>query len=213
MSPASDKEIKTLSELAPAGFYIGLRVRFVAPETEVNHLPVPLMSRYVARGMALKDPLLQWAFMNCGKSRWSALPAEDPAGVMVEYGQHGLAYGCVISILSLSDGYVRTVGIFGRADREHTDQEMLGIEKLLLGMHRRRTAPRLTISQIEALRLLADGYRYKRIAHILGITESAVKARLKSAVSQTGARTPVQALQIAMNAGLLSQGVLCATGR
>ncbi|ABA81606.1 LuxR family transcriptional regulator [Rhodobacter sphaeroides] len=213
MSPASDKEVKTLSELAPAGFYIGLRIHFVAPEVEINHFPAPLTSRYVARGMALKDPLLQWTFMNCGKSRWSALPAEDPAGVMVEYGQHGLTYGCVISILSLSDGYVRTVGIFGRADREYTDEEMLRIEKLLLGMHRRRTAPRLTTSQIEALRLLADGYRYKRIAHILGITESAVKARLKSAVSQTGARTPVQALQIAMNAGLLSQGVLSATGR
>lgn len=207
MSLIFEKERASLSELAPAGFYIALRIRFMAPEAEMNHLPTSLVSRYGMKGMVLNDPMMRWAFRSCGKRRWSSLLDRDPAGVMAEYTLHGLRYGCVTSALSSNGEHTRSIGIFGRSDREYTEHEMARIEWLLLRMHR-TTPPRLTASQIEALQLLAEGHRYRRIAHILGITESAVKARFKSIVTRTGARTPVQALQIALNAGLLSQSVM-----
>jgi aldose 1-epimerase/LuxR family transcriptional regulator len=45
--------------------------------------------------------------------------------------------------------------------------------------------------------------RLKEIANALGISESAVKARLKSAMARMDARTPVQAASIASQRGLL----------
>jgi aldose 1-epimerase/LuxR family transcriptional regulator len=61
----------------------------------------------------------------------------------------------------------------------------------------------LTRAQTDALRLLSRGMRLKEIANALGISESAVKARLKSAVARMDARTPVQAASIASQRGLL----------
>ena len=61
----------------------------------------------------------------------------------------------------------------------------------------------LTAAQIAALELLASGYGGKQMAVRLGITESAVKARLSGARRKLEARTNTHAVAEALRAGLL----------
>lgn len=202
MAKQFDQERTLLSQMAPAGYYIALRMRFFAPETEISTLPPALMQKYCIRGLALEDPMLQWAFRNQGAICWTGLSDRDPAGVLAEYGRHGLTYGAVVSIMTHGRPPLRSFGIFARHDRIYSEAEMTRIELILGQMHRSETQI-LTQRQIDVLRLLAEGHRYKKIAHILGITESAVKVRLKSAALRLGARTAAQTLRMAVSAGLL----------
>lgn len=190
------------SGLAPAGYYLGLRIRFIAAETEFALLPPGLMQSYCIQGLALNDPLMRWAFRNSGIIRWRDLAASDPADVLSEYRRHGLFHGAVASILTQDEGPVRSIGIFARNDRDYEEAELSDLRRALDDLHE---PPRLTLTQpqIETLRLLAAGHRYKTIAEILGITESAVKARLKAATRRMDARTPAQALKVAVASGLL----------
>ena len=58
-------------------------------------------------------------------------------------------------------------------------------------------APSLTAAEIEALKMQASGMRLKQIAARLGISESAVKARLNNVKRKLGAKTQSQAASIA----------------
>ena len=60
-----------------------------------------------------------------------------------------------------------------------------------------------TPAQAAALRRLSQGKRQKEIAMLLGISISAVKARLKSAAQRLGASTPIEAASIAASGGML----------
>ena len=53
----------------------------------------------------------------------------------------------------------------------------------------------LTEAQKEALRLIADGHRHTAAAAKIGISESALKARLTSARDRLMARTTAEAIQ------------------
>jgi DNA-binding NarL/FixJ family response regulator len=56
----------------------------------------------------------------------------------------------------------------------------------------------LTAAEAEVLRLAADGYTNCRIAHELGISVSAVKARMESAFLRAGAVDRAHAVAIAL---------------
>lgn len=68
-----------------------------------------------------------------------------------------------------------------------------------------RAAVSLTKAEIEVLRMLADGNRVKQIAFDLGISGSAVKARLQSARKKLFAKTTVQSVSRAIILGLLRE--------
>jgi LuxR family transcriptional regulator len=53
------------------------------------------------------------------------------------------------------------------------------------------------------LRLIANGYRYSQAAQQIGISESALKARLRSARERLLCRTTAEAVQRALEAKLL----------
>ena len=61
----------------------------------------------------------------------------------------------------------------------------------------------LSAAQVEALRLIAKGYRYSQAAQQIGISESALKARLRSARERLLCRTTAEAIQRALEAKLL----------
>lgn len=200
--PRFAREMQILRQMAPAGFYVGLRIGFIAPEIELNMLPASLTRSYSAQGMAPNDPLMRWASRNGGAIRWADLATSDPAGILAEYRRHGLQHGIALSIVPSAEDPVRSLGLFGRSDRDFEDAEMILIGEVLDRMHR-PAASLLTDRQIEVLKLIAAGHRYKNVAQILGISESAVKARLKTAVLRTGARTAAQAVRLATSSGLL----------
>ncbi|MEL6690079.1 MAG: autoinducer binding domain-containing protein [Pseudomonadota bacterium] len=191
------------AQLAPNGHYVALRVRFTSPFHEENRLPEAWITEYTADGLMVFDPIMQWVFSQTGAIRWSALSIKDPHGILARAARHKLNYGVAASTQDAMTGE-RSFGIFAREDREFTDDEIAELMGTLAEHHRTRRRPQgLTEAECEALTLIRNGERLKGIAHNLGITESAVKARLVSAKRKLGARTSVHAVSLAAEAGLI----------
>ena len=86
-------EGREFSYIAPAGYYIALRVGFAFPIAETNALPDAWIERYTQRGYMLFDPVMQWLYGNSGAIRWSEIGLPDPMGILTEAAAHGLVHG------------------------------------------------------------------------------------------------------------------------
>lgn len=196
---------EVFARIAPAGFYAAVRLGFFSPEEELNAFDPDWVDHYTINGLALHDPLMRWVYSGSGARRWSALPVPDPMRVLEAYAAFGMTYGAVVCVTADEARPRRTFGYFARPDRELTDAELSDLETTLRALHFGNAAEEsgLTRAQSDALRMLSRGMRLKQIAFALGISESAVKARLKSAVVRMDARTPAQAASLAAEKGWL----------
>ncbi len=195
---------KTFAAIAPAGHYVGLRVGFSFPAEEANCLPDPWVEFYTTHGLVVHDPVMKWIYANQGAIRYGEITLPDPLRVLETAERFGLRHGAVVSVTAAGDGGRRSYGQFLRADRPFTDAELAQLHAMILDLHRGSVAQRaLTAAEIEALRLQSSGLRLKQIAAELGISISAVKARLSSAKRKLGAQTPSQAAMIASTRGIL----------
>jgi DNA-binding CsgD family transcriptional regulator len=193
------------ARIAPAGHYAAVRLGFFSPEEESNTFSQDWINFYTVKGLALYDPLMRWVYSGSGARRWSDLSLPDPMQVLKAYAEFGMPHGAVVSVTADAARPTRTFGYFARSDRELTGSELSDLEATLRALHLGESDDEqgLTRAQAEALRLLSRGLRLKQIAFTLGISESAVKARLKSAVARMDARTPAQAATLAAERGWL----------
>lgn len=190
-----------LTELAPAGYALGLHIRFASAQIMVQTYDPRWIEIYTSRGYMMCDPLVSWGFGTEGTIRWSALQYPDPHQVMEQAKAFGLNFGLAVSFGPTSS---RTIGGFARSDREFTDDEIAEVGELVRILHRETTPPeRLSGPQTEALRLIAKGFRYSEAADKIGISESALKARLRSARERLLCRTTAEAIQRALEYKLL----------
>jgi LuxR family transcriptional regulator, quorum-sensing system regulator SdiA len=188
----------SIHRMAPAGFYLALRVGFTFPEEELNRLPHPWVDHYTRHGLVVHDPLMKWVYAHQGAARWTDLEIPDPREVRQAAVDHGLSFGAVASASSPAERGKRSYGLFFRADRDFNEGELANLRILLETLHSGAKLERnLTANEIEALQLLASGLRLQQIADRLGISESAVKARLNNAKAKLGARTASQAASLA----------------
>jgi LuxR family transcriptional regulator len=193
--------LANLSALAPAGYALGLHIRFASAQIMVNTYDPRWVEIYTNRGYMLCDPLVSWGFGTEGTVRWSALNHPDPHDVLGQAAAFGMKFGVAVSQGATSS---RTIGGFGRGDREFTDDEIAQIAELVRVLHRETEPPeRLSSAQVDALRLIAKGFRHSQAAHQLGISESALKARLRTARERLLCRTTAEAIQRALEAKLL----------
>lgn len=184
--------------IAPAGYYVALRVGFSFPEEELNHLPEPWVEFYTAHGLVVQDPALRWVYGQTGAIRFSEMTLPDPQQVRAQGALFGLIYGAAVSVSTAADRGRRSYGQFFRSDRELDAGELDALLRIVTVLHTgREEEPSLTAAEIEALKLQAEGLRLKQIAARLGISESAVKARLNNVKRKLGARTQSQAASIA----------------
>lgn len=188
-----DLQLKKLDVFAQAGYHLAIHIRFSSPLMHLQTYDAAWVKRYTENGYVLRDPVVAWAFASKGATRWSNTPIPDPFGIMKESQKFGLKYGVTVSIGPLSS---RTVANVARSDREHTDDEILEIERIVQVMHEMvEPTAELTKAQLAALRLLANGDRQAAAAAKLGISESALKLRLSSARERLMARTTAEAVQ------------------
>lgn len=190
-----------LKALAPMGYTVGLHIRFASPLILKSTYPPDWQQEYQDNAYALRDPLVFWGIGISGQTRWSEIRLPDPFSIMDKAKRHGLLYGAVVSC-----GPITSRSIIGcaRSDREFTDDEIDAIAVVARALHEAAAPPtELTKAQIEALRLIADGDRHTAAAAKLGISESALKARLSSARVRLGARTTAEALKKAREFRLL----------
>jgi LuxR family transcriptional regulator, quorum-sensing system regulator SdiA len=186
----------SVHQIAPAGFYIALRVGFSFPEEELNLLPEIWVEFYTTHGLVVHDPAMRWAYSNIGAIRFSDLGLPDPHQVRAHAAVFGLGHGAVVSVLRPEDHGRRSYGLFFRDDRNFTVAELGTLHQVMSDLHHGED-PALTRAEVEALKLQSQGLRLKQIAAQLGISESAVKARLNNVKRKLGARTQSQAASIA----------------
>jgi LuxR family transcriptional regulator len=159
------------------------------------------IERYTERGYMLYDPLVSWGFSTEGSVRWSQMPMPDPHNILGQAAEFGLKFGVAVSFGKVSS---RSIGGFARSDREFTDAEIAMIEATVRYLHEESIpTDGLTAAQRHALRTIANGCRHTEAAALLGISESALKARLKSARERLFARTTAEAIQRAREYNLL----------
>lgn len=193
-----------LAVLAPAGHYIALRVGFAFPLEEVNALPAAWVEHYTKQRYMLHDPVIRWFYSSSGAVRWSQIKIDDPLGVMRQAREFGLRYGVAICIFDGNAEGQRSFGSFARHDREYDDAEIALLTARLNRLHREKAPPtNLTKAELEALRMVKAGLRLKQIAFDLGVSEGAVKQRLKNAKIKLGAQTGAQAAAMAGEYGLI----------
>jgi len=188
-----DKLLRELGEISPLGFSAGLHIRFAAPLVYVKTYCEGWQKLYDENAFALRDPTVFWGLGVKGSTRWSSIKLPDPFSIMQQAKEFGLEYGAVISYGPITSRSI--IGI-ARGDREFTDEEIATATEIAEKLHVAAEPPtELTKAQIEALQLLAEGYRHTAAAAKLGISESALKARLQGARTRLGARTSAEALR------------------
>ena len=193
-----------LAALAPSGHYLALRLGFAFPVEEVNALPPPWVEEYTRNGYAPFDPLMRWAYSEQGSIRWSEVSGSDPRGVLARARIHGLRFGAIVAVLDPSPHSQRSFGTFARPDREFSDEEVDLLGAHLRARHEAMRPPQnITDAELEALRLIKEGQRLKQIAYQLGVTEGAVKQRLKNARVKLSAKTGAEAISRAAAFGLI----------
>lgn len=204
-------DLEELRMLAPAGYHIAVRMGFVFPAEEHNAMPPDWVRHYTSRGFMMQDPILRWAYAETGQTRWSALADHDPVDILGQARGFGLSFGVAISLRDLpreeapvAEQGSRSFGSFARHDREFESSEISRLQEIVQDRHDALTPPtNLTEAELEALRLARDGMLLKEIAHRLGVSEGAIKQRLKSAKLKLDARNSTHAIAKATQFGLI----------
>ncbi len=191
-----------LNEIAPAGFYLALRVGYAFPEAELNRLNSDWVDIYTQKGLVVQDPSMHWVYHNVGYVRWVDLK-DDPRDVVGMARRMGLTFGATISYNTPSDAGRRSHAVLFRSDRDFTDAELHEAFEMLKTLHVDASQRSLTDAELEAIRFRADGLLIKQIAAELAISESGVKARLSSASRKLGARNAIEMLAIATSRRLI----------
>lgn len=190
--------------IAPAGFYIALRVGFAYPMAEHNTFPEEWVDDYTSGGLMIYDPVMRWVYENTGAIRWSEIELDDPREVLRRAAGHGLVFGVAVSCADENGGGQRSFGHFARSDRELNDREVETLASRMKELHGSAVPPaKLTDAELEALRLVKNGMLLKQIAVSLGVSEGAIKQRLKNAKDKLSAKNSTQAATIAMEYGLI----------
>lgn len=196
--------VDDLVNLAPLGYFMALRIGFAFPIEEVNELPSDWVAHYTQARLMLHDPVIRWAYAQTGAIRWADLAADDPKRVLMQARSFGLRHGVTISVLDHDKRAQRSFASFVRGDREFTDLEMKLLQAYVTRRHHETAPPtNLTRAELEVLGMIKEGKRLKEIAHQLGVSEGAVKLRLKNAKAKLGARTGPQAAALANQYGLI----------
>lgn len=187
-----------IGQIAPAGFYLALRVGFSFPEEELNALPDLWVEFYTTHGLVVQDPAMRWVYGNTGGIRFADMALPDPQQVRGHAAVFGLSYGAAVSVMATGDRGRRSYGLFFRDDRDFDNRELSELHRILGQLHKgHEDEKNLTAAEIEALKMQSEGLRLKQIAGRLGISESAVKARLNNVKRKLGAKTQSQAASIA----------------
>lgn len=191
------------SQIATAGYYVALRIGFAFPVEERNVFPPEWIEFYTANGLMMFDPVMRWMYSNTGAIRWNEIEIDDPLKVRVESEKFGLKYGAAVSCPADPGSGQRSFGTFSRPDRDFTNEELETLEAGIRQLHSETEPPNLTEAELEALRYVRDGYRFKEIAYHLGISEGAIKQRLSGAKRKLGAKNNAQAATLATEYRLL----------
>lgn len=205
MNTGLEIETEMFEEFSPAGHFLALRIGFAFPMFEQNLLPRDWVETYSNKGYVLADPVMNWLYSaTSGAIRWSEIDIPDPRGVLDEAAHYGLVFGVAVCCRDIGAHGQRSFGSFARGDREFNSSEIDALEHNLRTLHDSLVPPtNLTRAELEALGMVKNGLLMKEIADLLGVSEGAVKQRLKNAKNKLNAKTSTHAATMATTYGLI----------
>lgn len=190
--------------IAPAGYYIALRIGFAFPALEINKLSKPWIEFYTVNCFILHDPVMKWAYSNFGAITWDKLSENDPASVIELAGTYGMKHGVVVSVSDAAKESQRSIAFFTRDDRAFDDLEVKLLELYTSRRHEELAPPtNLTPVELSTLAMIKSGKQIKEIAFDMNVTEGAIKIRLKNAKIKLGAKNSTEATVKATHFGLI----------
>jgi LuxR family transcriptional regulator len=196
-----DALVAGLAPLAPAGYFLALRVRGSSPLLSFRTYPPAWTEHYMANGYLLRDPVTTWALTVGGTIRWSSPFLPDPFGVFRQAAAHGLRFGA-----SVAHGPVRalSIGSFARGDREMTDAEIAEARRIVTALHDLTELPAaLSDTDRALLAAQAAGEGVAAAAGRLGLAEATARQHLRQLCDRLFAATPDEAVQRARDHRLL----------
>ena len=200
---AIELELSSLRRLAPAGFSIGIAIRFFSPLATYIEYPEDWVKEYTQNAYALVDPAVIWGMTNEGILPWSKNKLPDTMGIFEKAKKHGLKHGLTCSIKINNK---KTFGSFARSDRPFTETEAELIIESVKRLHiAHMPSEDLSMDEVATLELTANGLTGQQIAEELSIAIQTVKLRLSSARKKLGAKNTNEAAAIAKSLGLFEE--------
>lgn len=160
MAPEADllTTLGDLIEVSPAGFAVGLHIRFTTPTFMFQTYPREWVEEYSRKGLLARDPTVAWAFANTGRITWADLEPSDTDRVFPQAAEHGLRHGLMVSLLREGS---RSLGGFARSDRPFQEDEAERIESLLCRLHTATASARTLPEDLrEALHRLSVAFTH-----------------------------------------------------
>lgn len=196
-----EKELGVLSYIAAAGYMLGLNVTVRGPEYFFSTYPEGWQREYEKRNYMFIDPMMYWSMTRTGSCRWTEIGLVGRSSPVFKRAKaHGLDYGATLAAV---EGGRRLLLSVSRPDREFEDSELEQCLTILRNLGTTTFDSKLTIEELDTLRLAAEGYSQKEIATELGIAEPTVKVRLSKVKDKLDARNTTHAVSIAIAAKLL----------
>jgi len=196
-----DREVAKLSDIAPGGYLLALRIRGTSPLQAYHTYPQAWIDEYTQSGYMLRDPLMTWALTVGGTIRWSSALLPDPFRIFRKAAAHGLHYGA-----SVAHGPLRALTICSMAhpDREFSDDEIAAAKAITIAAHDASEMPgALPDAEKHLLAAIGRGTGAKAIAADLGLSPADAHEALEALSGKLMARTPQEALRHATEYKLL----------
>jgi LuxR family transcriptional regulator len=200
---AIELELSSIRRLAPAGFSIGIAIRFFSPIATYIEYPEEWVKEYTQNAYVMVDPAIIWGLTHEGVIQWRDIKLPDTMGIIKKAKKHDLIHGLTCSIKINNK---KTLGSFARADRAFTETEAELIKESLERLHiAHMPSEELTMDEVVTLEFTANGLTGQQIAEELGIAIQTVKSRLSTARRKLGAKNTNEASALAKSLGLFEE--------
>lgn len=180
-----------------------MNVRHSRPAFKETTYPSAWIKEYSESCYIIGDPSIVWGIGNSGFIRWSdlGLVIGDPLSILTQAARYGLSFGAAVAH---HDGDSFSLGSFARKDREFSDAELQSLHNNLIEGHRvvREKLP-LNSGQLKALEAISHGLTYEQSCEQLGISRTALRARLAAARKRLNVDNNMMAVYQAIELGLI----------
>jgi LuxR family transcriptional regulator len=188
----SKDENEWLRLRSPSGFSLVMNHTRVGPEFLLSTVHPEWQQVYDRRNYVWFDPILLSTVMSDGDRRWSDVKLPDIRGVMREAKSFGLSFGATFA---RTNAHAKSLLSVGRSDRDILPAEMKELSEWFTSYCERIfIEDDLTLVEKQTLISLADDRSIKQVAEHLGVSQSAVKARLSSVRAKFKVNTNTKAI-------------------
>lgn len=190
-------ERKWLSQLAPAGWVMGMNMAYSGPEYLESGYPEEWRKIYEQRNYWFVDPVANWSAHGKGTARWSDIKYTlDRQPFMDHARMFGLKYGACFAVVN--DSGSRSFLTISHNAREFTDEEIAMANQKFVTWVSYVTRPIvLTDDEIKVLRLFRVGMSRSQVALACEVSEATIKRRLHDANLKMNCKSTLQAVAYA----------------